>query len=173
MLGATRSSPPNGADSPTGLSVDVRMRMLVVHQAAGFRERGVALSLGYDPTPSTPLGFAARVAPSWGGGAAGGAEALWGRETMAGLAAGGFAPGDRVEAEFGYGLPVGSRFVGTPRVGFAAAEYGRAYRMGYGLRLLRREALGTSELDRFCQKLEAVAEPRPPSIPSIHLYYLH
>ena len=130
------------ADSVTGLSVDVRVRMLVAHQAEGFRERGMALSFSFDPTPSTPLGFAARVAPAWGGQATGGAEALWGRETMAGLADGGFASGgDRLDAEVGYGLPLGSRFVGTPRMGFAATEYGRDYRMGYGVTLLQRETL--------------------------------
>lgn len=129
------------ADSSTGLALDVRMRMLVVHQADGFRERGLALSLSYDPTPSTPLGFMARVVPSWGGEATGGAEALWGRETMAGLADGGLASGDRLDTEIGYGLPVGSRFAGTPRVGFAATPYARDYRMGYGLTMLEREAL--------------------------------
>ena len=41
--------------------------MLLVHEAAGFRERGVSVSLSYNPTPSTPLGLTARVAPSWGG----------------------------------------------------------------------------------------------------------
>ena len=52
------------SDSATGLSVDLRVRMLLVHQAEGFRERGMTLSLSYNPTPSTPLGFVARVAPS-------------------------------------------------------------------------------------------------------------
>ena len=129
------------ADSVTGLSVDLRVRTLVAHQAEGFRERGMALSFSFDPTPSTPLGFTARVAPAWGGQATGGAEALWGRETLAGLADGGFASGDRLDAEVGYGLPLGSRFVGTPRMGFAATEYGRDYRMGYGVTLLQRETL--------------------------------
>ena len=55
------------SDAGTGLSVDVRVRMLVVHQAEGFCEHGVAVSLSYNPTPSTPLGFAARLAPSSGG----------------------------------------------------------------------------------------------------------
>ena len=36
---------------------------------------------------------------------------MWGRETMAGLAHGGVANGNRVDADVGYGLPVGSRFV--------------------------------------------------------------
>ena len=121
------------SDASTGLSVDVRVRMLVVHQAEGFRERGMALSLSYNPTPSTPLGFTARVAPSWGGEAASGAEAMLGRETMAGMAHGGLASGNRLDGEVGYGLPVGSRFVGTPRFGVGTTEYGRDYRLGYSL----------------------------------------
>ena len=125
-----------------GLSVDLRVRMLLVHQAEGFSDRGLSMTLSYNPTPSTPLGFAARVAPSWGGQAMGGAEALWGRETMAGMANGGVAAGNRLDGEVGYGLPLGSRFVGTPRVGFGTSEYGRDYRLGYGMTLLEQGALG-------------------------------
>ena len=121
------------SDASTGLAVDLRVRMLVMHQAAGFRERGMAVSLSYNPTPSTPLGFVARVAPSWGGQATSGAEALWGRETMGGMAPGGVAQGNRLDGEVGYGLPVGSRFVGTPRFGVGTSEYGRDYRLGYSL----------------------------------------
>ena len=130
------------SDAGTGLSVDMRVRTLLVHQAEGFSERGVALSLSYAPTPSTPLGFTAKVAPSWGGQATSGAEALWGRDTMAGMAHGGLAQGSRLDGEVGYGLPVGTRLVGTPRVGFSASEYGRDYRLGYGMTLLERGALG-------------------------------
>ena len=67
-----------------------------------------------------------------------GAEALWGRETMAGLAHGGVADRTRLDAELGYGLPVGSRFVGTPRIGVGTSEMGRDYRLGYGLTLFKR-----------------------------------
>ena len=125
----------------TGLSADVRVRMLLVHQAEGFRDRGMAVSISWNPTPSTPLGLTARVAPSWGGQATGGAEALWGRQTMAGMAQDGVANGSRLDAEVGYGLPLGSRFVGTPRIGVAATEHGREYRLGYGLGVLDRESL--------------------------------
>ena len=121
------------SDASTGLAVDVRVRMLVMHQAEGFRERGMAVSLSYNPTPSTPLGFVARVAPSWGGQATSGAETLWGRETMAGMAPGGVASGNRLDGEVGYGLPVGSRFVGTPTFGVGTSEMGRDYRLGYRL----------------------------------------
>ena len=142
------------SDPSTGLAVDVWVRTLLVHQAAGFRERGVALSLSYNPTPSTPLGFVARVAPSWGGEATSGAEALWGRETMAGLAHGSVANGTRLEAEVGYGLPVGSRFVGTPRVGVGTSEMGRDYRLGYSLGALNRGDLDV-ELGVDAQRRES------------------
>ena len=142
------------SDASTGLSVDVRVRMLVVHQAEGFRERGMALSLSYNPTPSTPLGFTARVAPSWGGEAASGAEAMWGRETMAGMAHGGLASGNRLDGEVGYGLPVGSRFVGTPRFGVGTSEYGRDYRLGYSLGALGGEGT-TFELGVDAQRRES------------------
>ena len=72
---------------------------------------------------------------------ASGAEALWGRQTMAGMAQDGVANGSRLDAEVGYGLPLGSRFVGTPRIGVAATEHGREYRLGYGLGVLDRESL--------------------------------
>ena len=129
------------SDSSSGLSVDVRVRTLLVHQDEGFRERGVALSLSYSPTPSTPLGFTAKVAPSWGGQASGGAAALWGRETMGAMAHGSLAQGNAVDAELGYGLPVGSRLVGTPRVGLRTSEHGRDYRFGYGLGALETSTL--------------------------------
>ena len=121
----------------SGLAVDVRVRTLLVHEAEGFYERGVSLSLSWNPTPSTPLGLTARLAPSWGGQATSGADALWGRDTMAGLGArGGLASGNRLDAELGYGLPVGRRFVGTPRFGLRTSGMGRDYRLGYGLGVL-------------------------------------
>ena len=129
------------SDAGTGLAVDVRVRTLLVHQDKDFSERGVAVSLSYNPTPSTPVGFLARVAPSWGGQAMSGAEALWGRETMAGMAHGGVAQGNSLDAEVGYGLPMGSRFVGTPKLGLRTSEYGQDYRLGYGLGVLDRESL--------------------------------
>ena len=147
------------ASPGTGLAVDMRVRMLLVHQAEGFRERGMSVSLSYNPTPSTPLGFSARVAPSWGGQATGGAQALWGRETMAGMAHGGVASGNRLDGEVGYGLPVGSRFVGTPRVGLTTSEYGQAYRLGYGMTLTDKKALGF-ELGVDAERRESPAAGR-------------
>ena len=142
------------SDAGSGLAVDVRVRTLLVHQDEDFRERGIAVSLSYNPTPQTPLGFTAKVAPSWGGQATSGAEALWGRETMAGMAHGSFGSGNRLDGEVGYGLPVGSRFVGTPRVGFTTSDYGRDYRVGYALGVLENEGL-TFQLGFDAQRRES------------------
>ena len=129
-------------DSLTGLSLDLQVRTLVAHQAEGFTERGMSLSFGWDPTPSSPLGFGARVAPSWGGDVQG-SEALWSGGPLSQFGSyGGQAAAGRVDAELGYGLPVGRRFVGTPRVGFGSSAYGRAYRFGYRL-----GALGVEKMD--------------------------
>ena len=57
------------------------------------------------------------------------------------MALGGLPQGSRLDGEVGYGLPVGSRFVGTPRVGFSSSQYGRDYRVGYGLRVLDRDSV--------------------------------
>ena len=126
------------ADGVTGLAVDIRVRRLLVHQAEGFAEHGMAISVSYNPTPSTPLGFSARVSPAWGGESMSGAEALWGRESMGGMGQDHLlgTGGNRLDTEVGYGLPIGARFVGTPRIGLRTSEYGRDYRIGYGMQVL-------------------------------------
>ena len=148
------------SDPLTGLSVDVRVRTLLVHQDEGFRERGVSVSFSYDPTPSTPLGFTARVAPSWGGQAMSGADALWGRDTMEGLGAAGPGSGDRIDAELGYALPVGSRLVGTPRFGVTTSEYGRDYRLGYSLAVVQGGAM-SFQFGLDAQRRESLLQDKP------------
>ena len=148
------------ADPLTGLSVDVRVRTLLVHQDEGFRERGVSVSFSYDPTPQTPLGFTARVAPSWGGQAMSGADALWGRDTMEGLGAAGPGSGDRLDAELGYALPVGSRLVGTPRFGVTTSEYGRDYRLGYSLAVVQGGAM-SFQFGLDAQRRESLLQEKP------------
>ena len=127
------------SDAGTGLAVDVRVRTLLVHQDEDFSERGVAVSLSYNPTPSTPLGFVARVAPSWGGQATSGAQALWGRETMAEWR----TAGSRATASMARSA-TGCRWgaASSARRGSASdLEYGQDYRVGYGLGVLDRESL--------------------------------
>ena len=125
-----------------GLSAEVRMRTLLVHEAEGFHDRGVSVSLSFDPMPSTSLGLKARVEPSWGGRDRGGAEALWGGGPVSELAArGGHVSGGSVLTDLGYGMALGDRLVGTPRVGFGTSAMGREYRLGYSVGVLRGEGL--------------------------------
>ncbi len=147
------------SDALTGLSADVRVRMLLAHQDEGFSERGMSIAFSFNPTPSTPLGFLAKMTPSWGGQATSGAQALWGQETMAGVAAGGPAAGGRLEAELGYGMPVWGRLVGTPRFGIGTSEYGRDYRLGYGLTVAESGAV-SFELGIDAARRESPAEGR-------------
>ena len=60
---------------------------------------------------------------------------------MADLSGGGFGSGNQLSAEAGYGLAVGRRLVGTPTLGIGASAYGRDYRLGYKLSVLRSEVL--------------------------------
>ena len=121
------------SDTATGLLLQVHVRKLVVHQAEGCTDRGMSLSFRWNPSSSL-LDLTATVAPSWGGQATGGAEALWGNQMAHGMGSHQMhGAGGQLNAEVGYGLPVGARFVGTPRFGLRTSPYGRDYQVGYGL----------------------------------------
>ena len=78
-----------------------------MHQAKGFQEQGVSMSVSFDPSPSSPLGLMVKkAAPSSGGQATSGADALWNSQAMAGFGYGA-ETGSRLDSEIGYGLPVG------------------------------------------------------------------
>ena len=49
--------------------------------------------------------------------------------------------GNRLDTEIGYDLPIGTRFVGTPGVELRTSEYGRDYRVGYGVQVLEQGRL--------------------------------
>ena len=49
--------------------------------------------------------------------------------------------GQRLDTELAYGLPIGTRFVGTPRAGVRTSEYAREYRVGYGMQVLEQGRL--------------------------------
>ena len=132
------------ADAVAELSVDVRLRTLVVHQADGFAERGMAISVSYNPTPTAPLDFTARVSPAWhSGDGMSSAEALWGQESMSGMSHNPTMGSgrNRLDTEVDYGWPIGSRFAGTPQAGVRTSEYGRDYRVGHGMQVLEQGKL--------------------------------
>ena len=126
----------------TGLTLDLKARGLIVHEASGFREWGASAALSFDPRPSTDRGLALSLRQSWGASPSGGMDALLGRETLGGLAA---DPGSgagvsaasgqgRLEAELGYGVAVfGGAFTGTPNLGFGMSAGARDYRLGWRL----------------------------------------
>ena len=116
----------DGGDAETGLGMDVggglsfthpalglaaglRGRALVAHETAAPAEWGATGWLASDPNPASELGPALTVSPSIGAPADGGAAALWGRDSLAGLEGAAPPPADargRIEAQLGYGLPL-------------------------------------------------------------------
>ncbi len=127
------------ANPQRGLKLDLNARSLVAHEARDLREWGASVGLSFDPRPSTERGLEWSFGQSWGASASGGMEALFGRETLAGLVANDPAAGSRLEGEIGYGLPVfGGGFTGTPYTGFGLSSDGaRDYAVGWRLTLAR------------------------------------
>ncbi len=129
------------ADPSLGLTAEFRGRGLLGHEAAGFREVGFSGSLAFDPSPSSDRGLSLSLSQTLGASASGGVEALYGRDTMAGLGGANDAAGTaddlgrrRLEARVGYGVSAfGGRFTGTPELGFGLSESGRDYRLGWRL----------------------------------------
>ena len=149
-----------------GLQLQLSGRGLLTHESAGFREQGVAGSLAWQPHAERGRGPKLSVTQILGGASSGGADALLGRRTLAGLAAndGGDPLESRsLELRFGYGLAaLGDRFTSTPEVGFGMSNGHREYSLGWRLDLAER---GTSaiELALEASRREAVndngAEP--------------
>ena len=123
-----------------GLSAELSGRGLLAHEAAGFRDRGIAGSLAWDPDPASDRGPSLTIRQTMGASAAGGADALLGRQTLADLAANddGFES-RRLEVKLGYGVPAfGERFTATPELGLGLSNQAREYRLGWKLGLARR-----------------------------------
>ena len=128
-------------DPQRGLSVDLRGRGLVSHDSKGFREAGLSGSLSWEPRAESGRGPSLTLTQTMGGQAAGGADALLRRGTLAGLAAnddgaedGGLLSRRRLEGELGYGLALfGDRFTGTPNLGFGLSDTAREVRVGWRL----------------------------------------
>ena len=125
-----------------GVSAEFRVRGLVTHEAEGFREWGASGSVIYDADPGSEEGLRISLAPSWGEKSSGGADALWGIETAAGLAGQRESAADtRLEGRMGYGfLLLGEELIGTPEFTLGYSGGVRDYRMGYQMGLARGEA---------------------------------
>ena len=125
----------------SALTLELKARGLLMHEAEDFRQWGVSGTLRYDPTPSSERGLSASLTQSWGASAAGGAEALWSRNAASGIASTGTLESvGPLYAELGYGF---SAFggTGTPWMGYTASDVGRGYRLGYRFDFARQKAM--------------------------------
>ena len=99
-----------------GLAPDLPARGLVAHEASGLREWGASAAVGCDPAP---------LRQTWGAASSGGADAPFGRPTMARLDegdGGALEAQSGLEAEPGYGFAVfGGRGVAPPLAGRSRA----------------------------------------------------
>ena len=125
-------------DPGRGLSAELGGRGLLSHESDGFREVGLSAALAFDPRPASDRGPSLTLKQTMGGAASGGADALLGSPTLAGLAAndddGELLASRRFEAVFGYGFAaLGGGFTATPEVGVGLSNTGREVRLGWRL----------------------------------------
>ena len=133
------------SDPARGLTAGVRARALLMHEAEGFRERGVSGTLSWDPEPATALGPSLTLSQTLGAASSGGAEALLGRRHLEGL-----VPGDSgddlerrsLDARLGYGFALfGGGYTGTPELGLGLTEAHREVSLGWRLAEVRSAGL--------------------------------
>ena len=157
------------SDPGTGLRAEVIGRGLLTHGSAGFRERGIAGSFGWDPTPGSDRGPSLTLSQTMGVSARGGADALLGRTTLAGLAAndnGDELERRRLELQLGYGYGFGTsgnRFTATPEVGFGMSAGHRDYSLAWRfVRDRRRGDIGSLEFSLEARRRESANDDAPP-----------
>ncbi len=130
------------ADPTLGLTVEGAVRGLVAHEAEAYDEWGASGTVRLAPGVGGQ-GLALTLQPAWGA-TASGVEALWGRQSTAGLAprANQVATGS-LAAEVGYGMALYDTGLVTPYAGTILAEgAGRTYRVGTRLLLPGQGAMG-------------------------------
>ena len=122
------------ADADSGLSVDVRARMLAAHADADYREWGASAMARLDPG-ERGRGLSLSLSPTIGA-TSSASERLWGAHDARALTPGGeFEASRGLRGEMGYGMALlGDRFTGTPNLGFGMSDGGaREYRLGWRL----------------------------------------
>ena len=148
------------SDPGTGIRAEVSGRGLLTHESAGFRQRGIAGSFGWDPTPGSDRGPSLTLSQTMGLSAQGGADALLGRTTLAGLAAndnGDELDRRRLEVKLGYGFgALGDRFTATPEAGFGMSAGHRDYSLAWRfVRDRRRGDIGSLEFSLETRRRES------------------
>ena len=153
-------------DPKRGLAAELRGRGVLAHESKGFRERGLAGSLGWDPAPGG-RGPRFSLVQTIGGPSPGGADTLPARGTLTRLAASGNGNGDprgrRLEARFGYGFAAfGDRYISTPEVGVGLSGAGRDHSLGWRLSPIGRVGDGSLELSVKARRRESANDDNAP-----------
>ncbi len=119
------------ADPTLGLTVEGAVRGLVAHEAEAYDEWGASGTVRLAPGVGGQ-GLALTLQPAWGAATASGVEALWGRQSTAGLAPrANQVATSSLAAEVGYGMALYETGLVTPYAGTMLAEgAGRTYRVG-------------------------------------------
>ena len=145
-----------------GLHAEVYGRGLLTHEADGFRDRGFAGTLAYDPRPQSDRGFSPTLRQAVGGSSTGGMDALLGRRTLEGLAGtDNDLEGRHLELRVGYGVPaLGGQFTATPELGLGLSESARNYNVGWRLGLAT-SAPVSMELKLEATRSEAAGDEAP------------
>ena len=142
-----------------GLKLRLSGRGILTHESSGFREQGVSGSLAWQPHADRGRGPSLAVTQTLGGASSGGADALLGRRTLAGLAVG--DDGDplesrRLELRFGFGFgALGDRFTSTPELGFGMSNGHREYSLGWRFNRDMRGDAGSLEFSAEATRREA------------------
>ena len=115
-----------------GITAEIEVRRVLIHEATGFNDWNVSGLVRYDPNPSSERGASVALRSSIGPPSFGTANSLLERETLVGLASSSTSDRGQLTAEAAYGFPIlGGRFTGAPWVGAGLLESGRDYRVGY------------------------------------------
>ena len=124
------------ADPKRGLGAELRGRGLLSHEAQGFRQRGLAGALTWNPVAGD-RGPRLSLTRTLGVPAQRGPNTPLAPTTLTGPASN--EPGNglgerRLEARFGYGFPAfGGRFTWTPEIAVGLSDAGRDYSLGWRL----------------------------------------
>ena len=120
-----------------GIRAEVSGRALLTHAEEGFRERGFAGSLAWDPNQDSERGPSLTLSQNVGASATGGMDTLLNHRTLEGLAANDGSDGpDRrhLKLKLGYGVAAfGDRFTSTPELGLGLTDAGREVSLGWRL----------------------------------------